>query len=538
MDIIGTLKELVAIGGISDTAREKKTGDRIFEILSDIPYFKDNGNLLSKYPCPSDPHGRDVVYGIIKGSGPKTVVLMGHYDVVGVEDYGKIKEFAFDIDALPEKLKGVKLDESATADLLSGEWIFGRGAADMIAGIAIDLWLMSELSKTSLPGNVIFLAVPDEESYSVGMRAASSLLMELKSTHGFDYELCMDSEPGRRAAGQHIMSLGTVGKCMPVVMVQGEKAHISMCFDGLNPLSILADIFRKTELSLEFSDIFEGERTMPPTWNYLRDMKYEYDVSLPIRAAGYFSVLSYYSTPDETMAKLKDICRDSFSGYVSFMSDVYEKFRKGQKFDTAKGIDYTACVMTFEQLVAECEKLEGFAQFSGALYQEVKERVNKAELNLPQATLEMMSRVLDFSGITKPLVLLSYAPPYYAPLRSNNLKGKEGKVCEYFEHVRDESRKLFDTDVCSEEYMGAMTDLSYLAMDRSFDYGSFGANTPLWGDIYQIDFRAVEEINIPGILFGPWGKDYHQISERVYRHDVETRIPTLKKGLIEYVFKG
>ena len=536
LDIMGILRRLVAEPGITATPSEKKTGDLIFEILSGMDYFQENKELLGRCLCPGDGLEREVIYGIVRGNSDKTVVLMGHYDVVGIEDYGKIKDYAFDIDLLPEKLNEVDLDESAAEDLNSGNWIFGRGAADMKAGLAIDIWLTQELTKAPIDGNILFLAVPDEESFSVGMRAASRLLQDLKEKYGFTYELCIDCEPARRVADKHVMSLGTVGKCMPVVMVQGAKAHISMCFDGLNPLGVLSDIFRATELCLDFSDEFDGERTMPPTWNYFKDMKYEYDVSLPIRASGYFSVISYHSTPDETMDKLRKICGDCFDGYVAHMKDVYNKFLQGQKYDTAKGIDYEAAVMTFRELTEYCQVLDGYENFRARLYGDMKNKIDSNRLNLPQATLEMMSRTLDFSGITKPLVLLAFAPPYYSPLRSNNIKGRENKVGKYFEYVRRESEQLYGTKMLSEEYFCAMTDVSYCALDRSFDHVSFGKNTPLWGDIYEIDFAAVESINIPSVLFGPWGKDFHQVSERVYKPDVVERIPGLKKSLIEHIF--
>ena len=38
--------------------------------------------------------------------------------------------------------------------------------------------------------------------------------------------------------GQEVF-LGSVGKCMPVVLVQGRTAHVSRCFDGLNAVGVL-----------------------------------------------------------------------------------------------------------------------------------------------------------------------------------------------------------------------------------------------------------------------------------------------------------
>ena len=57
--------------------------------------------------------------------------------------------------------------------------------------------------------------------------------------------------------GQEVF-LGSVGKCMPVVLVQGRTAHVSRCFDGLNAVGVLGRMFEKTELSAEFAEVFDG----------------------------------------------------------------------------------------------------------------------------------------------------------------------------------------------------------------------------------------------------------------------------------------
>ncbi len=102
--------------------------------------------------------------------------------------------------------------------------------------------------------------------------------------------------------GQEVF-LGSVGKCMPVVLVQGRTAHVSRCFDGLNAVGVLGRMFEKTELSEEFAEVFDGEVCMPPTWLNFKDLKKEYDVSVPARAAGYLSVLSFRSGPGRSWRK-------------------------------------------------------------------------------------------------------------------------------------------------------------------------------------------------------------------------------------------
>ena len=70
------------------------------------------------------------------------------------------------------------------------------------------------------------------------------------------------------------------------MLVQGRTAHVSRCFDGLNAVGVLGRMFEKTELSAEFAEVFDGEVGMPPTWLNFKDLKKEYDVSVPARAAG------------------------------------------------------------------------------------------------------------------------------------------------------------------------------------------------------------------------------------------------------------
>lgn len=136
-----------------------------------------------------------------------------------------------------------------------------------------------------MDGNVLFLSVPDEESYSVGMRGAAGFLADLREREKLSYDLLIDLEPmSRDEKGQEVF-LGSVGKCMPVVLVQGRTAHVSRCFDGLNAVGVLGRMFEKTELSAEFAEVFDGEVCMPPTWLNFKDLKKEYDVSVPARAA-------------------------------------------------------------------------------------------------------------------------------------------------------------------------------------------------------------------------------------------------------------
>ena len=233
------LNRLVSVPGISDTDEERKTAEAIREIIAEQPYFKAYPENFGTVEIPGDARKRPLVYGLVRGNkkSGRTIILTGHYDVVSVEDYGKLKPLAFSMDELKAELEkeygekvmwtpkktvgkgsmeaGTKVNEEAGEraevpekktigaaadpeqdfwdDVASGEWIFGRGAADMKGGLAAGLAVLLGIGEEVLDGtcgmdgNVLFLSVPDEESYSVGMRGAAGFLAKLREQEKLCY---------------------------------------------------------------------------------------------------------------------------------------------------------------------------------------------------------------------------------------------------------------------------------------------------------------------------------------------------------------
>ena len=75
----------------------------------------------------------------------------------------------------------------------------GGGAAEKLpGGLAAGLAVLDEIGEQVLDGtdrlngNILFLAVPDEESYSAGMRGAAGFLMDLREREGLSYDLLID----------------------------------------------------------------------------------------------------------------------------------------------------------------------------------------------------------------------------------------------------------------------------------------------------------------------------------------------------------
>src|SRR5665647_3552205 len=536
------LKELVACDSISYTEKENKASQYVYDFLKNTPYFKGNPELFGKYDIPNDPYGRFVVYGLVLGKKKDTVLLSGHTDVVSTEVYGEAEPLAFNMgEELEKKLASMDLDETAKKDMESGEWLWGRGVADMKAGIALNMTLTekyaAEATKGTLEGSVIFMALPDEESYSAGIRSGIEVVKDLKSKYNLNCKLLLCTEPAAEMEDKQVMSLGSVGKVMPVVITQGKVAHVGHCFNGISGLNMLAGVYQKTNGSLEFSDEFEGEATPPPNWSNMRDMKLTYDASLPYRGYGYFTVLNQSTTPEEVISILKKNCIEVFEEEVKKLNGTYQIFKTMNKFETKEKLEYETCVMTFEELCDDLKKknTKGFKEFYGRIYKEVGEKVVNGALNFPSATVFLMDQVLNFADIKTPLILIGIAPPFYPATHSNSIKGREHFGTKIYKYAKKLSEEKYGQGLVYENYFMGISDNSYTSLEP-FDFEKFIKSFPMWGKLYNLNFETIEGLSIPSILYGPVGREYHQWTERVNRHSLFEVMPNTLDAVVKYAW--
>ena len=84
--------------------------------------------------------------------------------------------------------------------------------------------------------------------------------------------------------------------------------------------------------------------------------------------------------------------------------------------------------------------------------------------------------------------------------------------------------------------MTGISDASYSAVNTKYDYKTFSDNMIVWGNEYSIDFQSIENINIPTLIFGPWGKDLHRVTERVNKKSLLEEFPAIINGVMKNVF--
>ncbi len=535
MHLGGRIQELlydyVAVQSITNTPAERGVEEFFQKYIRGIEYFSQNPEYWGLYPVENDGLGRNVCWAMVQGEGERTVVLVHHYDVVDIEDYKTLKPFAYTPDQLCAELKKHMdmLPEDAEQDLKSGNFLFCRGGCDMKGGGAIQYALLEAYSRLpEFRGNVIVIGVPDEENLSAGMRGAARLLAELQEKYGLRYVMMINSEPHQRKDfSRGVFSEGTVGKMMPFVYVRGYLSHAGKVFEGLNPVSVLSEIVARTEVNMEFSDTVGREAAPPPTWLYLKDSKDRYDVSMPLNAQGCFSVLTLKQTPADLMDKVKKVCEESFAAVISRLNASYQEFcrRTGQPQSV---LPWKARAVTFGELYQEA-CVDGGRAFLDAFEAEkvrVKKDMEAGRAYMIEANFRLVDCIYDYVEDVSPRVVYGLMPPYYPNVSNCYFSPIDSEAQHMSEKLNEYTKSVYGQEYDKEYFYTGICDLSYINIDDpDAQRKSISESMPLFGWYYDIPFEEIQKISMAGINIGPWGKDFHKLTERVFLEDLYDRTP-------------
>lgn len=526
------LYKMVSVQSDTGTSLEINMAECIFDMINELDYFKLHPELCGKYDG-NDFLKRPVVWALKKGKSNKTIVLTGHYDAVGIEPYGSIKTYALNPNELKEKLKAMDLPEDVKTDLEDANWHFGRGINDMKAGLAINIDAIDSIENEDV--NILFMAVHDEENLSAGMRQSTRLLVSLAQKYDLDYRLIVITEPHiRDEADQFKVFTGTVGKIMPLIVVKGKTAHSSDVMKGLNSTAISSQIISELELNPTLCSSDMGMTTPPPTVLYARDLKSAYDASVPEYSAVYLSFQFLKNkTAEEILDAIGNIAKKSFEKVLERYYDTQKYLNENTFTNLRETQVFAPLVYTFEEIEQIAKKNSSeYEGLKNQLYENVYGQIRNNEITVQEAGILIVKKVIELSMINEPLVVIGFIPPYYPPANNRYLSNNS----EIFEDCIEEIlNKNYGLKLDKKSYFMGISDGSYTSCTDRKSEEKVMASMVTSQEMYNIPFEYMEKISSTFLVMGPWGKDYHTITERVYMPDVEKTVPELIRELVRII---
>lgn len=527
--------ELVNAASVTQSPGEVAFPDTLLNILGRLPYFQTNPHDLWTEQIANDPLGRRNVYALVRGTGPDTVVLTGHYDVVSVANYGPHADVAFDPEALlPRLIADLRVnarseaEQRALRDLESGEFLPGRGVLDMKSGLAAGMVALAEFARQDQrTGNVLFLAVADEEVSSHGARWATTTLRDQAEREGWALRLVINldatGDNGDGSEGQAVY-VGTVGKLLISAFVVGVDTHAGYALDGVNVNFLTSELARAFEFNPALTDHSHGVTGTPPTILKQQDLKTVYDVTTPARAWLCVNALTHGMGAQAVLENYTAVARTAMDDALRTLRDRAEAL--GNHQSAAHGA--TPMVLTFAQLVDQARTNTPDFEEASARF----ERTLDPRLDYPARSAHLTAWLWDASGLLGPAAVLGFASLHYP---NTTLKTDEPIGAAALDLVRETLREQgsrLGVRVAERPVFTGISDMSWFGQANPADIQVVNANTP----VAAAHIHAAPA-GLPCINLGPWGRDYHQWLERAHAPYSFTILPHLLSALAQAFLK-
>lgn len=541
-DVQALAIRLVRAPSVTNTSSESSFPDVLISILREQPFFSLHPELIHDVPIEGDSKGRRNILVFAPGKGPSCIILTGHYDVVDTNVYGVLEPFAFDPEALSKRMLQIlssKTNLSSSElllkkDLESTAFIPGRGMLDMKSGLAAGIAAMVRFLKDhDRIGNILFIAVPDEEGSSAGMKAAKKMLSDFADEHLLHYEAIINLDAsvdsGDGAEGKAVF-LGSVSKLLPFVLFVGKPAHAGSPFDGFNPVIASAVFAREIECNSDSMNIrvmVPGEEPPPPSILYYREMRTRYDVTMPADVFCAVNILSFEKDPEKVFDHFKTIVQKALDSSISLIYERASAFSR-KKNEHVTMHKFSSEIIEFHELAERAERV-----IPGILDRLLKFAEKSFPEDKVQQTFKIAHELLSYAQIEGPSAIVGFAPPFYAKAELD-LERDQGFLSIVKNEVMSFNRD-YGESVKLRPYFPGISDMSFLSPSVSREAIEFVKKESA---VPQSDLDKYLEspLNTPVINVGPWGREYHQSGERVHRHYAFSLLPELLLRLCNRLF--
>ncbi|MES0880619.1 M20/M25/M40 family metallo-hydrolase [Roseibium sp. SCP14] len=521
---------LVRIPSETGTPDEEGFAQKLVDILMEIPYFAENPSDIRVVPGLGHTKAQNVV-AVVRGQGRKSLLLAGHYDTVSIDNYHDLKDLSrepYELkEALVSDLSARSLNEQedkALRDLESGEFLPGRGMLDMKSGLAAGIAVLERFAnQEGRQGNLVLCCSPDEERDSRGMRALRDWLPQLMDDLQLDpvgaINMDVTSDQGDGSEGRAAYA-GTIGKLMPFALVIGQSSHASYPYEGVSAQLIAAEVVRRIEANAELSDHTPEAISPPPICLEARDLRDVYEVTTPERTWLAFNWLYHSWTPEELFKRFRTEVKSAAEEAVARISEnarSYAEKSGGTDWPGAAGVR----ILTYAEVKQEAARQMG-NEFQSVL--EAKQSELQSVDNPLSASRELTNWLVAQARVSGPVVIVGFASLHYPATRLD------------LEHAHDAALHSAITETLSgyeaepsrrvkwRPYFEGISDMSFFGQPSKDTSSVVSDNTP---PAWLVDRPNENALRCPMVNIGPWGREFHQRLERVYKPYAFDELPRI-----------
>ena len=458
--------EMTRWPSVTESDGEAEFSGRLMALLGATPYFqKHPDNLLAL-----DSHGspaRQNVLALVRGKGRRCLVLAGHFDTVSIANYSSLISLACEPEALTQALIDElaakarnSAEDKALADLMTGDFLAGRGLLDMKSGLAAGIAALERFAELDEPpGNLLFVATPDEENRSRGIRSLRDALPAIAGKFDLDIiggiNLDASGDDGDGAEGRAVY-LGSAGKFSPFAFVAGRPTHAGYAFDGVSAHLIGAEIMRATEINSALCDEAHGETSPAPVCLEAKDVRHGYEVTTPAHVWLSFNWLTHRRTPEDVLTEFHTLASTAMRSALDTQAQNAKAFFERQGSGRAEAHD--GQVLTYAELYALAVSHGG--QAAAGRLRALDQSLSSGEDPL-STTRQIVAATLAEAGLEGPLVIVGFSTLHYPRVHLDSA-GDQGKTFERNMMAAAEAcAKRHGTSIKAKQFFAGISDMSF-----------------------------------------------------------------------------
>ncbi len=486
--------DLVSVPSVNGTPGEKAFAERLLTLLRSLKTPRPIE--VFSIPADHDALARPVVFARLRGTrSAEAVLMLGHYDVVDVQDFGRLKDLAFDSPSLTRWYREHGEGEARRA-AESGDYLFGRGVLDMKGGIATCIAVLERLARSEpLAGDLIVALAPDEEANSVGVKTVRRVLGELQSQEGLRLVAALNTDstsPESPDDQRRYGYTGSIGKLLPAIFLGAVPTHATRLAQGfVEPAALLGRVLAHLTAHPELTDRYGDQTAAPPVVLHFADSRRGYDVQTLNWAWGYLNLLTMSRTPAQITELLLRLVRE---GLDLASQDISGRLQ-------ALGLEGVpkVPVVTFGDLV---DRLRREHPDPDSVLRRAEALA--ADTDLRERARQTVEDVWLALG-SEPMAVLFYAQDIMPRVLSDDPRLRRALDATLARHG------LAETFVTRSIYQG-ISDMSFLASSPDDAHlGAFRRDYPLAAATPELPPAP----DMPLLNIGPSGFDPHQPTERV-----------------------
>ncbi|MBW7572157.1 M20/M25/M40 family metallo-hydrolase [Caproiciproducens faecalis] len=519
-EMLRFLVDFCGVSTINGSEHGENDGARfLYDGLKDVEYFKNNPDCLFLQPVENDPLGRCNLVAFLKAPLPtaRTIILSGHIDTVDTEVCGSLKHLAFSPAEYTAALLKTDLKEEIRRELQSGDYLAGRGIADMKSGLAAQWAVLKHYAENRelLKVNLLWVPVIDEENNANGIHEAVRYFSSLQQ-EGYELLCCIDSEPTITPESKECgrIYLGTIGMVTPFVLAVGKESHVGEYGEGISAALMAFHLGVAVENNPAFTETFKGKDYPPICCLRTMDFRKSYSVTIPSRFAMYFNYLFVKKRPREILELISSLA-------LSSSRKAFEQI--GKPGAQAK-------IIPFEALCAEYETATG-----KNAEESLREFLLQCprEMDIQDCCLNFVNELCGILHLEDPAFIVGFLPPY-CPSRVNQRESAAELKIESIVRKLIMSRQKEHISIELSEVYEGISDLSELGFQGdSEDITLLEKNLVGLNAGASYNFEEMQKLDIPVVNIGAIGKDAHKMHERLYLPYFKEVLPQLLLDFIE-----